>query len=327
MATERIGRPADVLRQHEDSAHGGDGWAPRVGSMADELGSLWLDCGVTAEWGTLRTVLMHRPGPEIDDVPDFRAALWLGPVDPLRARAQHDAFVDFYRSHGVRVHQIETVPLDKPNAYFCRDHFCMTSTGAIIARMASHSRAGEERYSAAALAGAGVPIVHTVHGDGTFEGADVVIANEDLVFVGHGMRTNRYGAEQVADVYRRMGVPHVEIVQIPYGCGHIDGTINIVDRDLAMLYPTQLSWVVYETLKRHGFRFIDLPDAYEAQTGMAINVVPLAPGVIVTPEGNAITKRALEQAGVEVFEVEVDELMKGGGSVHCMTGVVKREGN
>lgn len=320
----RVGRPADVLRQHEDSAHGGDGWAPRVGTMADDLGTLWADCGVTRECDTLRAVLMHRPGPEIDDVPDYRASLWLGQIDPERARAQHDAFVDFYRAHGVQVHFIEQVPADKPNGYFCRDHFCMTATGAIIARMASHSRAGEERYSAAALAAAGVPIVHTVHGDGLFEGADVVVANEDLVFVGHGMRTNRGGAEQVAAAFRRVGVPHVEIVQIPYGCGHIDGTINIIDRDLAMVYPTQLSWVVYETLRHHGFRFIDLPDAYEAQTGMAINVVPLAPGVIVAPEGNPITKRLLERHGVEVLEVEVDELMKGGGSVHCMTGVVKR---
>jgi N-dimethylarginine dimethylaminohydrolase len=320
----RVGRPADVLRQHEDSAHGGDGWAPRLGTMADDLGELWADCGVTCECDPLRAVLMHRPGPEIDDVPDYRAALWLGAIDPARARAQHDAFVDFYRAHGVQIHYIEQTPVDKPNSYFCRDHFCMTATGAIIARMASHSRAGEERYSAAALAAAGVPILHTVHGDGLFEGADVVIANEDLVFVGHGMRTNRSGAEQVAEAFRRVGVPRVEIVQIPYGCGHIDGTINIVDRDLAMVYPTQLSWVVYETLRHHGFRFIDLPDAYEAQTGMAINVVPLAPGVIVAPEGNPITKRLLERHGVEVLEVEVDELMKGGGSVHCMTGVVKR---
>jgi len=320
----KVGRPADILKQNEDSAHGGDGWVPREGTMPSELGVLWSDCGVIAEYGELRSVLMRCPGPEIDDVSDYRAALWLGEIDPMRARGQHDAFVDFYRSHGVQVNFIESMPEDKPNAYFCRDHFCMTQTGAIIARMASHSRAGEERYSAAALAMHGVPIIHSVHGDGLFEGADVVVANEDLVFVGHGMRSNKSGAEQVAAAFRRVGVPQVEIVQIPYGCGHIDGTINIVDRDLAMVYPTQLSWVVYETLKHHGFRFIDLPDAHEAQTGMAINVVPLAPGVIVAPEGNTITKALLERNGVEVFEVEVDELMKGGGSVHCMTGVIKR---
>ncbi|MGI8475440.1 MAG: hypothetical protein ACR2OO_03585, partial [Thermomicrobiales bacterium] len=102
---QRTGRPADVLRQNEDSAHGGDGWVPREGTMRDELGSVWLDCGAPSECGVLRAVLMHRPGAEIDDVPDHRAALWLDAIDPLRARAQHDAFTDFYRAHGVRIHE------------------------------------------------------------------------------------------------------------------------------------------------------------------------------------------------------------------------------
>jgi N-dimethylarginine dimethylaminohydrolase len=321
----RVGRPADVLKQHEDAAHGGDGWAPREGTLDGDLGTIWADCGVKSECGVLRAVLMHRPGPEIEAVTDARAALWFDLLDPALARAQHDALADLYRDHGVTVHSIDDVPLDKPNAYFCRDLFAMTPTGAIISRTASRSRAGEERYAAAALARAGVPIVHTVHGEGTFEGADVVVVNEDLVFVGQGMRTNRSGAEQVADVFRRVGIPQVEIVQIPYGCGHIDGTINIVDRDLAVVYPTQLSYVVYETLKRHGYRFLDLPDAGEAQLGMAINMVPLAPGVVVLPAGNPITRAALENAGVQCIDVEIEELQKGAGAVHCMTGVVKRD--
>jgi arginine deiminase len=58
---------------------------------------------------------------------------------------------------------------------------------------------------------------------------------------------------------------------------------------------------------------------------MALNMVPLAPGVVVTPAGNPNTRRALEDAGVTVIEAEVDELMKGAGSVHCMTGVIHRE--
>jgi len=151
-----------------------------------------------------------------------------------------------------------------------------------------------------------------------------VVANQDLVFVGHGMRSNRAGAEQVADAFRRVGVPEVIIVEIPYGCGHIDGTINVIDRDLALVFPTQLSWVVYETMRRHGFRFLDLPSGEEAQMGMAINMVPLAPGVIVLPAGNPITKRTLEENGVECHEVVISELMKGGGAVHCMTGVIHR---
>ncbi len=320
----QTGRDLDVVKQTDEASHGGEGWVPRESTMPEEIGSIWAECGVRSEYGELKSVLMRTPGPEIEQVTDYRSALWYDLLDPIKARDQHAGLVEFYRSHGVTVHLGQPVPLDKPNAYFCRDHFCMTPTGAVIARMASASRAGEERYAAADLAQIGVPIIHTVHSDGTFEGADVVVANEDLVFVGHGMRSNRSGAEQVADAFRRVGVPEVILVEIPYGCGHIDGTINVIDKDLSLVMPTQLSWVVYDTMRRHGFRFLDLPSGEEAQMGMAINMVPLAPRVVALPTGNPITRQMLEENGVECFDVEISELMKGAGAVHCMTGVIHR---
>ena len=47
---------------------------------------------------------------------------------------------------------------------------------------------------------------------------------------------------------------------------------------------------------------------------MALNMVPLAPGVVVMPAGNPITRGVLEAVGVEVIEAEVGELMRGGVS-------------
>jgi arginine deiminase len=58
---------------------------------------------------------------------------------------------------------------------------------------------------------------------------------------------------------------------------------------------------------------------------MAINLVPVAPGVVVMPAGNPVTQRALERRGIECHPVAISELMKGGGACHCMTGVVKRD--
>jgi N-dimethylarginine dimethylaminohydrolase len=77
-----------------------------------------------------------------------------------------------------------------------------------------------------------VPILRSVFGSATFEGADVAVVSQDLVFVAEGQRTNREGARQVAQAFSDAGVEHVEIVQLPYGCGHLDGMLNIIDRDL-----------------------------------------------------------------------------------------------
>jgi N-dimethylarginine dimethylaminohydrolase len=317
--------PHYALEQAQDAAHGGEGWRSRQGTTADELGSIWAACGVSSECGTLRSVLMHRPGAEIDGVADAAGALWYELLDPARARDQHDRLADLYRAHGIAVHELGDVARDRPNSYFCRDVFAMTPVGAILARPASASRAGEERQAAAALARVGVPILHSVFGAATFEGADVAVVSQDLVFVAEGQRTNREGARQVAQAFSDAGVEQVEIVQLPYGCGHLDGMLNIIDRDLALIYPTQLPWRVYELLRARGYRFLDVPDAGEARHGMAINMVPLAPGVVVMPAGNPVTRAALEAHGVTCLEAEVDELMKGAGSVHCMTGVIHRE--
>lgn len=314
-----------ALEQARDAAHGGDGWEGRSGTLSDDLGTVWAPCGVHSECGTLRSVLMHRPGPEIDGITDAAAALWHDVVDPSRAREQHDGLTEVYRQHGVMVHELGVAGENLPNSYFCRDTFVVTPMGAVISRPASRQRAGEERLAAAALARIGVPILHTVHGEGTFEGADVVNVGPDLVFVGRGQRTNLAGAQQVAEVYRAVGVADVQIVDMPYGCGHIDGMINIVDRDVAVIYPTQLPWPVWESLSRRGYRLIPVPDLAENRNGMAVNMVPLAPGVVVAPKGNHFMRQALNKAGVEVIEVEVDELMKGGGACHCMTGVVHRD--
>ena len=145
-----------VLTLAHGAPHGGDGWVPRQGTTAGELGAIWADVGVTSEVGRLRAVLVHRPGREIELVEDPASALWFEKLDPERARAQHDALTDLYRSYDVAVHYVEDVALDKPNAYFCRDQFAMTAYGAILARPASASRAGEERAVAVALAKAGV---------------------------------------------------------------------------------------------------------------------------------------------------------------------------
>ena len=79
---------------------------------------------------------------------------------------------------------------------------------------------------------------------------------------------------------------------------HLDG--RSAHRDLAVLFPTQVAYRVYELLRRHGYRVLDIPDLDETLNGMAINMVPLAPGVVVMPAGNPRTRAALMGTDIEV---------------------------
>lgn len=308
----------------QPSALGGEGWVPRQGSHRENSGPVWAPFGVGAECGRLRSVLLHRPGAELGVVADPRAALWLERLDPERARAQHDDLASLYRRHGVEVRLIDEAPPIYPNLYFLRDTFAMTPEGAILARPAALARAGEERVVAQALARLGVPITLSVHGMGTFEGADLLLVNDGLALIAEGLRTNAQGVRQVAALLRSSGV--AEVVRVPLrGCLHLDCAISIIDRHLALVDRRFVPPEALQALRRHGLRALVVPDD-EADQQMALNLVALAPGVVVIPAGNPATVALLSRAGVTCLEVDVSELMKGGGAIHCMTGVLVRDG-
>lgn len=310
-----------------DSAHGGEHWQARTDFMSDEVKSVWRDCGVSHQWGKLRSVLLHHPGREIEGISDPSRILWTETLEPARAREQHDELASFYRSAGVEVNYMlpdEGTPAG-PNLYFVRDLFTMTPFGAIMSRPASRVRAGEEVIAARALARLNVPIIHSAYGSAFLEGPDILLVNSDLALVGYGLRTNERGADFAIGILKEMGYGEVVKVQTTYGCGHLDGIVSILSHDLALLYPTRVSYVIYETLRRHGFRTLDLPDRDEAERGMAINIVPIEPGCVLMPAHNPRTLALLRKAGCVCFEIDVSELMKGGGAVHCMTGVLKRD--
>lgn len=291
-----------------------------------EMKKLWGEWGCDSEIGRLRAVLLHRPGPEIENIPDPSSVLFIERMDPVRAREQHDAMAEIYRSNGVAVHYAERMPLHEPNGVFCRDLVAMTPEGAIIARPGTTIRRGEERYVAEALSCLGVPIVRTITGSGTFEGADLMWANRDLAFVGHSRRTNLEGNRQVRFELERMGVGDIVTVQVPWSEAHFDGMMAILDRNVAALYSSQVPYVVVEALNRHGFKILEVTSEREVRWGMALNFVALEPGRIVIPKGNnPETLKLMHDAGVETIEVELDELMKGAGSIHCMTAFLKRD--
>jgi len=304
-------------------AHG-ERWFGDQAAFEEDLPKYWGDWGVDSEFGQLRAVLMRRPGEEIEAV-DPEQARWLEAMDPDRARAQHDALAAVYRQHGVRVYYLENLPHQYPNALYTRDLVAMTPEGAILARPAITVRRGEARYAAEALAKHGVPIIKTVSGTGTFEGADLLWINRKAAFIGVGNRTNREGARQVAEELRRMGVEDIVEFQVPYGQAHIDGVCNIASDDVAVLFPWQTPFVAASTLRKYGYRIIEVDDIEEAKLGAATNLVVLEPGKVVAAADNPRTLEKLDRVGIEPVQVEVDELRKGWGSIHCLTAFLKRD--
>lgn len=319
--------------QDPPAAYQGRGWRPRRRSHGEELpgGGVWRAANVSSEWEPLEEVMLHIPPPDTPPPPDVNAVQHLASIDFHRLAQELEALAACYRRLGVEVHSLTARPPlpGRPaaplyNLVFVRDLFAMAPEGAVVARVASEVRAGEERHAAAALAAIGVPILRTVSGSGTFEGADALWLRGDLLVVGVGQRTNLEGFEQLRDCVQAQGRSCVS-VPVPAGVQHLMGVVQAVDRDLAVVRRELLPLALLELLADLGFHLLELEEDEEVRAFQAMNFVTVAPRCVVMAADCPHTAATLRKAGVEVAaEVAVAELRKGAGGIGCATGIVRR---
>lgn len=308
------------------AAYGGNNWSPRTSSHADEIGKIWLACGVNTEWQPLRSVLIHPPGKECDQISDPDQFQMLSSINWLLAREQHNKIAEAYDHFGVKTFFVEPPENSNPNLIFCADLFFMTPEGAILSRPASTIRAGEERWIARRLADLGVPIIRSLHGNALFEGADAQWIDQQTVLIGHGLRTNEEGIQQVSATLNEMNVMVIPI-DLPIGTMHLMGILRFLDSNLAMIRPYRLAWKAVEILKNRGYHILFLPDPQEATQNGAFNFVTLGPRRILMPGGNPKTLRFLESQGIHCHILPMGELHKAAGGIGCLTGIIEREIN
>ena len=305
------------------SAYGGEGWSPRTSTLRQEIGSVWSSCGVTSEWKRLKSVLIHRPGPEVESIADPDAVQMLSTPNADTAREQHDAIANEYRKAGVSVFYIDPATKPPPNTMFVADLLFMSAEGVILSRPASTVRAGEERILAARLAKLGIPIIASIRGSGTFEGADALWINPETVIVGIGLRTNREGARQVANHMKEMGVSVVQ-TNLPARSMHLMGLLRFADDDLAIGQIERTPKRVIEELRLHGFEVALLPYDDEVRR-MSLNFVTLGPKHILMPANCPLSQEYYEDLGINCQLVEISELAKAAGGIGCLTGILERK--
>jgi N-dimethylarginine dimethylaminohydrolase len=307
------------------STFGGRGWVTRVGSHADDVkqGALWTRCGYRSECAPLRAVMLARPPDSFAAIDTAEDHLMMQSVDLGAMRAQTDEIAQVYRRNGVKVYFVDPPATCPPNVVFQRDLFLMTPEGAVLARMASAQRAGEERYTAQALASAGFPILQTVTGTATFEGADALWVDERTVALGVGFRTNSAGAEVVRQALRHQGA---EVVKVPLAQGvqHLLGTVVFLDERLAAVHSPAMHRQLRRLLEERDYHLVEFDADKDFLQHRAMNLVALGPRQVLMPTGAPNIRRKLESVGVHTQEVCVAEHVKAGGGLGCVTGVLLR---
>jgi dimethylargininase len=274
----------------------------------------------------LRRVLVKRPD-EAFAVEDPERWHYVSRPDLEAAKREHDTLVQILADAGAEVIDHPEPQPDRADAIFVFDPALVTDQGAVILRMGKDLRRGEEAAMVRRFEQVGVPILTRLEGEATAEGGDLLWLDSRTLAVGQGFRTNAEGLRQLRQILADLGV-EVLPVELPYftgpeACLHLLSLISLVDRDLAVVFPSLLPVSFWQSLRERGFRLIEVPE--EEFPSMGPNVLALAPGKALMLEGNPVTRRRLEQAGCEVLTYRGQEIsLKAEGGPTCLTRPIWR---
>ncbi|MFX1266077.1 MAG: arginine deiminase family protein, partial [Promethearchaeota archaeon] len=100
------------------------------------------------------------------------------------------------------------------------------------------------------------------------------------------------------------------------GFVHVDVCMNPIDKDLVLVYPESLPYWFLNELRDRGFDMLEV--VREETLRLGTNVLPLEAKKVILTSGNPIVKRRLEDVGVKVIEIGMNELMRIGGGPRCL---------
>jgi dimethylargininase len=279
--------------------------------------------GAQSMTAPLLDVLVKTPGPAFAAAYDEVAHGFLRHVDLETARREHDGLVDTLTRLGTRVHVLDA-ETDDPDLVYVFDPLLIADGGAIPLRPGKPNRAGEPGVLEAWTRSRGIPTLGRIEAPGTLEGGDTFWLRPDLLCVGRTLRTNDAGARQLASIVGG----DVRVFDVPYWKGpdelvHLLSVISPVADDIAVVFLPLLPAGLYALLADLGIRLVEVPE--EEYPTLGCNVLAVRPGVVVTAEGNDVTRSRLEAAGVEVHAVPLREVGENGsGGVTCLTRPVLR---
>jgi N-dimethylarginine dimethylaminohydrolase len=256
-------------------------------------------------------ILMCRPehfGIEYEINPWMHVAV---EVDHERAVEEWEALHSLYTGLGESI-ALTTPMAGLPDMVFTANAAVLWRRRAVLSRFHHAERAGEESHWRAALEELGF-VVHDLPAEISFEGAGDALFIGDHLFQAWGFRTDEAAHQEVA---RLLDVESTSLQLVDSRFYHLDTCFCPLDDHTALIAPAAFSEEAVELVRARVPRLIEVPR--EVAEGFACNAMPLQGRVISSTAAQAL-RSPLAAAGLEVVGLPMDEFMKSGGGVRCLS--------
>ena len=210
-----------------------------------------------------------------------------------------------------------------PYQVFTRDLGVVTAAGALLGRFTYAFRQAEVEAAIPVIEKV-VPIwKRTPAQDGLrFEGGDFMYLDDRRAVVGVGARTTPSGARLVQ---RHMAELGVEVMAIPidHRFCHMDMVLNVVAERVCIACLELLPQDLVSRLKTERWQIVETSPEDVLQ--LLGNLLALDCGLVISPSHNTRINGALRALGIDIIEIGMEETLKGGGGLHCLTFPLERD--
>lgn len=303
-----------------------------------------------SEHGELEVVMLCSP--TTLDIPNLKTAedvQWSAPVNQSRAHENFAELKAVLEAEGTKVIDYSKELTEEENQLseqlinrvFVRDLACVFGD-IILPGEAGISMRRPEYVQAHLLFKKWFPeqfLINENNDIKALEYGDVLVLNNDAVFINVGLRTSIASVERIKNKLFETGFSEIGIIDLPRRSDtlHLDMNCNVANEDLIIsksflrYFPIN---VITETesryempeqfLKRHGFEIYWIKE---------YDTIPDINFLNINPETLLISKKAHKQMiknhpklqKKNIIEIEVTELEKSGGGIRCMTLPLKRK--
>ena len=271
-----------------------------------------METGYDLNFQKLRTVLMHRPGNEINIIDNPKKWLFLKKPSLAKMQKEHDSVADVLSSESVKIIELKKSFKDTPNIIFTRDLGAFLKNGFYKCCLKEDVRKKESSLIENFLDKEKVSVFGKEN-KSTIEGGDIIFFDKGRILVGQSRRTCKEGIEN----FKRYADREIIKVPVPKKFIHLDLIFSILSKDVCLIVPNTLPDDFIGFLNEENFTILNAEES-EAEK-MAGNVFSLSEKKIVSHSAHKKTNKILKNYGFDVIEVDISEILNGGGGINCIT--------